>query len=203
LHVTIERNKARLFQLLLSKGAHPTGQNDNYDGWSPLMLAVHWKRDKMVTALLEAGARQGLPEALMLGNDKLVEDMLSNDPEIAFDTMPNNGSPLHFCATAKSVDLLIEIGVDPHQTSQYGTTPLDSAVGSKGDKKAVIDALRKHLGSDATNAGHLAAMGDLKGLQSWLSYHPDGLTKFLPFSGIHNLSSISPLNGGTRILFLG
>ena len=55
LHVTVERNKARLFQYLLERGADPSGQNDAYDGCSPLMLAVHWNRDKMISTLLEAG----------------------------------------------------------------------------------------------------------------------------------------------------
>jgi ankyrin repeat protein len=175
LHVAIEREKTTLFKMLLAAGADPSGDNAAYDGWSPLMLAAHWQRGAMITALLDAGARIALPEALMLGRDDRVAEILSQDPEGAFDTMPNQGTPLHFCTTGQAVSMLLAHGVNPHQTDQYGKTALDAAVGSKVPKPEVVIALQTHLGTAQTNAGHLAAMGDSAGLASWLAFHPDGL----------------------------
>ena len=69
LHLTIEAGEERIARLLLDAGADPSGNNEPYEGWSPLMLAVHWKRDALRDLLIERGAAIGLYKALMLGDD--------------------------------------------------------------------------------------------------------------------------------------
>ena len=44
LHVAIETKRRELFDLLLEAGADVNGSNDQYDHWSPLMLAINRKR---------------------------------------------------------------------------------------------------------------------------------------------------------------
>jgi ankyrin repeat protein len=77
LHVTIERAAGEVFDLLLSLGASPDGENDGYDGWSPLMLAASAGRTRMRETLLARGARIGVVEALLLADDARLERLLA------------------------------------------------------------------------------------------------------------------------------
>ncbi len=58
-----------MFRLLLEAGADVNGRNDEYDHWSPLMLAHNEERHDMRDELLRRGARVGLIEALLFGDD--------------------------------------------------------------------------------------------------------------------------------------
>jgi len=60
------------FERLLDAGANVDGDNQHYDGWSPLMRAVHWKRAEMRDELIRCGATIDLIAALMLGDDRRV-----------------------------------------------------------------------------------------------------------------------------------
>jgi ankyrin repeat protein len=65
LHVAIETKRRDLFDLLLEAGADVNGTNDEYDHWSPLMLARDSEREDMRDELIRRGARVGLMEALL------------------------------------------------------------------------------------------------------------------------------------------
>ena len=76
LHVAIETKRRDMFELLLEAGADVNGTNDQYDHWSPLMLTRDQDRDDMRDELLRRGARVGLMEALLFGDDARVEELL-------------------------------------------------------------------------------------------------------------------------------
>lgn len=67
LHVAIEAGHREIFDLLVEAGAEVGGRNDQYKGWSPLMLAIQRGREEMRDELMRRGAPVGLVEALMLG----------------------------------------------------------------------------------------------------------------------------------------
>jgi ankyrin repeat protein len=108
LHVAIESGRRDTFDLLLENGANVNGVNDGYDLWSPLMLAINRERTEMRDELMRRGARVGLLEALMLGDDQKVEPLLAGDtlPEIS----PNGGSLLAFARTTRAIDRLLALG---------------------------------------------------------------------------------------------
>lgn len=76
LHVAVESGRREVFDLLLASGADVDGQNDGYDHWSPLALAIDRDRSDMRRVLLGKGAAVGLLEALLLGDDAAVQRLL-------------------------------------------------------------------------------------------------------------------------------
>jgi Ankyrin repeat len=59
LHLAIEGGRRDLFDLLLEHGADVNGTNDQYDLWSPLMIAMNRDRADMRDELLGRGATSG------------------------------------------------------------------------------------------------------------------------------------------------
>ena len=121
LHVAIETKRRDMFDRLLAAGADPTGRNDAYDHWSPIMLAMNRDQPEMRDALIAAGARVGLVEALMMGDDHRVEGLLANGLP---DPVPNDGSILAFARTTAAIDLLLALGASATAKDRWGTTPL-------------------------------------------------------------------------------
>lgn len=132
LHVAIESGRRDVFDLLLEHGADVNGSNDEYDHWSPLMLAIHRNHGDMRDELLRRGARVGLLEALMLADDQRVDELLRADglPDIT----PNRGSILAFARTPHAIDALIELGANTTMKDRWGSTPIDamSRLGPRG-----------------------------------------------------------------------
>jgi len=130
LHVAIETKRRDMFDLLLEHGADVNGSNEQYDHWSPLMLAV--KQPDMRNELLGRGARVGLPEALMLADDSRVEELLR--PGTLPDIAPNGGSILAFARTPVAIDRLIALGARTDLKDCWGSTPIDamSRLGPRG-----------------------------------------------------------------------
>jgi ankyrin repeat protein len=139
LHVAIEGRRRDLFDLLLEHGADVSGANDDYDLWSPLMIAIDRKQLAMRDELIRRGARAGLVEALMLGDDARVEALLSGGvlPDIA----PNGGSLLAFARTPFAIDRLIALGAPTGVKDRWGSTPIDamSRLGERG--MALVDRM--------------------------------------------------------------
>jgi ankyrin repeat protein len=132
LHVAIESARPDLFDLLLARGADVNGRNDQYDHWSPLMLAINRDRAGMRDELLRRGARIGLIEALMMADDARVEEILdaSGLPAVA----PNGGSILAFARTTKAIDRLLALGAGIDTKDRWGSRPIDamSRLGARG-----------------------------------------------------------------------
>ena len=137
LHVAIESKRRDMVDLLLQHGADPDGANDSYDHWSPLMLAMNRDQGEMRDDLLRRGARVGLLEALMMGDDARVEQLLARHsakrdggPLIT----PNAGSILAFARTPFAIDRLIALGAPTDVKDRWGSTPIDamSRLGPRG-----------------------------------------------------------------------
>jgi ankyrin repeat protein len=157
LHVAIEGQRRDMFDLLLERGADVNGTNDQYDHWSPLMLAINRDNLGMRDELIARGARIGLLEALLLGDDAKVGEWLdaSGLPPIA----PNAGSILAFARTPYAIDRLIALGAPTDTKDRWGSTPIDamSRLGAPGK------ALMQHLMARGVQADarEYARLGDL------------------------------------------
>jgi ankyrin repeat protein len=133
LHLAVEGNRADLFALLLERGADVSGSNDDYDHWSPLMLSLNRGRAAMTEELLRRGARVGLPEALLLADDAVVNRLLGDGPLPSI--TPNGGSLLAFARTPWAIDRLLALGASADTKDRWGATPIDafSRLGRSGD----------------------------------------------------------------------
>ncbi len=169
LHVAVEGGRREIFDLLLEHGADVNGSNDQYDLWSPLMLAIDRDRDAMRDELLRRGARVGLLEALMLGDDGRVAELLGDGrlPEMA----PNGGSILAFARTTFAVDRLLALGTPAEVKDRWGSTPIDamSRMGRRGQ------ALVRHMVARgiAAEPQEYARLGDADTLARMVETDPD------------------------------
>jgi ankyrin repeat protein len=168
LHVAIEGGRRELFDLLLDRGADVNGRNDEYDHWSPLMLAMNRDRAAMRDELLRRGARIGFIEALMMSDDARVDEMLDTNglPAIT----PNGGSILAFARTTHAIDRLIALGARTDGKDRWGSTPLDamSRLGARGIP------LVSHMISRGVTASpkEYARLGDLETLAAMAAIDP-------------------------------
>jgi hypothetical protein len=131
LHVAIETKRRDMFDLLLAAGADPSGRNEDYDHWSPLMLTFSRDQPEMRTTLIARGAHIGLAEALLMQDDARVAALLNDGlPGVA----PNDGSLLAFARTPFAIDRLLELGASPTQKDRWGATPIEamSRAGAEG-----------------------------------------------------------------------
>ena len=132
LHVAIETGRREMIDLLLDAGADVSGDNGQYDAWSPLMLAIQRRRDGLPDVLRQRGARIGVVEALMLGDDELVGRLLQPGPSALASPPPSGGSLLSFARTTFAIDRLLALGVSPDTKDRWGTTPIESLSGLGG-----------------------------------------------------------------------
>lgn len=133
LHVAIETTRRDMIALILDAGADVNGNNDSYDHWSPLMLAINRDLSDVQAELIRRGAAITLLEALLLGDDARVDALLDRDglPAIA----PNGGSILSFARTTSAIDRLIALGARTDVQDRWGATPAEafSRLGSRGE----------------------------------------------------------------------
>ena len=161
LHVAIETTRRPMIALLLEHGADINGSNDDYDHWSPLMLAIHRRCDDVTEDLIARGAHIGLLEALMLGDDARVGRLLEANglPDVT----PNGGSLLAFARTPFAIDRLLDLGAPTDREDRWGARPIDaiSRLGAGGA------ALVRHLVARGVTASptEYARLGDLASIQ--------------------------------------
>jgi len=122
LHVAVESRHRDVFDVLLKAGADPDGRNHEYDHWSPLALAIDRGELGMRRALLDAGARTGLMEALLLGDDAAVAELLPGGRPVLPADGPNGGSWLALARTETAIDRLLELGADPRAPDRWGAS---------------------------------------------------------------------------------
>lgn len=165
LHVAVESRHREVFDLLLAAGADPAGRNGGYEGWSPLALAVDRGERGMQDALLAAGARVGLMEALLLGDDQAVARLLPGDRPALPPARANGGSWLALARTVTALDRLLELGADPHLPDRWGAAPVEalSRLGPAG--RSLVARLRAHgiaaAPQDYARLGDQAALAGL------------------------------------------
>lgn len=168
LHVAIEARRRDMFDLLLEHGADVNGSNDQYDHWSPLMLAVNRDVTPMRDELLARGARVGLPEALMLADDSRVGELLRSG--VLPDSAPNGGSILAFARTPFAIDRLIALGAPTDLEDRWGTKPID-AISRLGPRGQALVQYMTARGMAASPADY-ARLGDLTTLARLVESDP-------------------------------
>ena len=168
LHLAIEGQRRDMFDLLLERGADVSGTNDQYDHWSPLMLAINRDNPGMRDELIARGARIGIFEALLLADDAKVGELLDayGLPVIA----PNGGSILALARTPYAIDRLIALGAPTDTKDRWGSTPIDamSRLGAPG-KALMQHLIGKGLQADAKE---YARLGDLATLTRLVEAEP-------------------------------
>jgi ankyrin repeat protein len=170
LHVAIETKRRDMFDLLLDAGAGVNGTNGEYDHWSPLMLTSSEDRQDMRDELLRRGAREGLMEALMVGDDERVEELLRPGASALPAYAPNGGSVLNFARTTAAIDRLLELGLATDVKDRWGSTPVESMsrLGTRGQ------GLVRHLIARGVPAGpeEYARLGDRQTLAAMIEEDP-------------------------------
>jgi ankyrin repeat protein len=142
LHVSIETTRRDVFDLLLAAGADVNGDNRLYEHWSPVMVTYDKERPDMREVLLARGARIGVVEALMAGDDEAVRRMLQPG-RAALPPGPNGGSILAFARTPYAIDRLLELGAPLDIEDRWETTPMEafSRLGPRGQH--LVEHLRR------------------------------------------------------------
>ena len=170
LHLAIEANRHDMFDLALEHGADVDGDNREYTGWSPLMLAEYKQRPRMQRTLIERGAKIGLFEALLLGDDARVEKFLQPGAKALPKDKRGMDSLLHLARTPFAIDRLLELG-EPREARDYWN---ESPVGAMAKLGAEGAALVRHLqkrGFEVT-AEEYARLGDLDALSALFEKDP-------------------------------
>ena len=126
------------------------------------MLTRDQDRDDMRDELLRRGARVGLMEALLFGDDARVEELLRPGKAALPRDSPNGGSMLNFARTPFAIDRLLELGVSTGVKDRWGATPIESMsrLGRRGQP------LVQHLIARGVPAApeEYARLGDLQTL---------------------------------------
>ena len=165
LHLAIEQGNETLFGWLLEAGADINGTAAQYDGWNPLLLALYRRRQGMAAVLAERGASVGLPEALLMGDDRRADALLRADPGLIHAVMPSLASPLRFAVTPTAARRLLELGAPLEKKDRYGKTPLE-AIASEGAEER-LPVLRVLVEAGArTPPWVFAALGNLSRFQA-------------------------------------
>jgi ankyrin repeat protein len=188
LHLAVTWAQDEAVRVLLEAGAHPSGENEGYGGWSPLMIAASKGLDGIVRKLEDAGAYIGLYEGAALGRTRVVAEILSGNPERARHVTVDGTTPLHLAATAEVAELLLNAGALPNLRDGYGATPLDAAIARTGRRAEGAEGVARRLmaaGADVDVVSH-AALGDITRLGRELDDDPAALNA-------HNRPGATPL----------
>ena len=197
LHVAIESDNAPAFELLLNAGANVEGNNQHYDGWSPLMIAIHSKRAEMRDELIRRGAAIDLIAALMLGNDRRVVALLK-DSAVLDRPFPNDATPLHFASTVKSARLLLSHGVKIAAMDKYGKTAPQSWADAEPTSASLM-RLADSLGVKPTlDIFRATEQGRLTLVRKFISAGMDVNARF-PTGAQHTLLHAAAWNGNLPI----
>jgi ankyrin repeat protein len=114
--------------------------------------------------LVRRGARRGLVEALLAGDDGLVAELLAPGAAALPRDVPNGGSILMFARTPFAVDRLLALGVSADARDHWGTTPLEafSQLGERG--RPLVDRLLAR--GLCASPEQLARLGDRNALEA-------------------------------------
>jgi hypothetical protein len=170
LHMAIEGKSRAIFDLLVASGADVNGASADYGGWTPLMLAISAAQGEMRDELRRRGARVGLVEALLLGDDAHVERLLRDGPQALPDRVPGDASLLSFARTTWAIDRLLELGVPIDKQDQFRLTPKEtlSALGAAG--KPLVRHLEKR--GAPVRPREFARLGDLDRVAALVTQDP-------------------------------
>ena len=122
LQLAAEWGRLDILRLLLDAGAAPDAQGD-YDGWSPLHVALAKGRREAALLLLARRATLDAFAACLLDDEAALARVLREEPARARARGPNGATPLHFAATPGLVRALLAAGADPAAPDRRGNSP--------------------------------------------------------------------------------
>ena len=120
--------------------------------------------------LIERGARVGLAEALLIGDDARVEALLRPGRKALPRRGPNQGSILAFARTPFAIDRLLELGAPADEPDRWGTRPIEamSRIGPEG--RRLVEHMMKR-GIKAGAEDH-ARIGDIDTVRAMAAANP-------------------------------
>lgn len=170
IHVAIETKRHEMFDLLLAAGAKVDGDNRLYDHWSPVMLALAWDQPQFCGKLIEKGARIGLLEALLLGDDDLVERLLRFGLSAVPSDRPS-GSILGLARTSFAINRLLDVGASPDGVDRWGASAIEtlSRLGPRG-RPLVLQMMKRGVRAEPQE---YARLGDRDALAALGAGNPE------------------------------
>ena len=154
-----------MFDLLLAHGANIDGDNADYTNWSPLMLAAYKQRPRMRDVLVRRGAKIGLYEALLLGDDARTEELLRPGKSAIPEDRAGLGSLLHLARTPWAIDRLLDLGEPRDSRDYWNETAAGSMSKLGGDEARTLVRHLQNRGFDVS-AEEYARLGDLASLEA-------------------------------------
>ena len=169
LHYAVARGHRRIVRWLLARGASArpvAGESD----WAPLHFAAVPLRPDLVRLLIDHGAQMDIFVAAVLGNVRVVRQMLRNDPKLVTSRGPDGATPLHFAGSPGVAKALLAAGADPQARDAFHhQTPVEWTI----EKPKVVAVLAK---AGAEIDLHLAcALGDLRRVKAFVRNTPNAV----------------------------
>ncbi len=144
LHWAAATGNVAIARALLDAGGDVHGFGDAHEldviGWAT--GAPPERRDEMLALLVARGARHHIFSAIKLGNLRLIEKVVEENPaalERKMSRFEGGQTALHFAINRKRydiLDLLIELGADVDAKDMSGQSPLEMAM-LRGDQEAI------------------------------------------------------------------
>ena len=182
LHHAAERGAIQVAQLLVEAGADVNARDERGD--APIDHASHagpWKEQpatEIVRLLLEHGAEVDVFQAAGLGDVERLRARLDEAPEAVNAKDEQGRTPLYEAAhnlRVEAVELLLERGAEVGAATQWGETPLSTAIAHSWDEggPAVVRLLRA-AGATLSFRDALC-VGELERVKELLAESPERL----------------------------
>lgn len=146
LHWAAARGYLDVVRALLDAGGDVHGFGDDHAmdviGWATYLREPGDNPQDVLPLLLERGARHHIFSAITVGDPRLIQKLVEENPEALDRRMSpfeNGQTPLHFAIHRKRYDLLellIDLGADLEATDRNGQTAMDVAM-LRGDREAM------------------------------------------------------------------
>lgn len=174
LHWAAARGYLDVVRALLDAGGDVHGFGDDHAmdviGWATYFREPGGNPQDVLPLLLERGARHHIFSAITVGDPRLVQKLVEENPEALDRRMSpfeNGQTPLHFAIHRKRYDLLellIDLGADLEATDKNGQTAMDVAM-LRGDREAMtrLNAAGAKQPAAAPKADFRAEMAKLAG----------------------------------------
>ncbi|HET7217888.1 MAG TPA: ankyrin repeat domain-containing protein [Vicinamibacterales bacterium] len=118
LHYAVSRGHRRVVRWLLARGSSARPVAGEFD-WAPLHFAAVPPRPALVALLVKHGATMDIFTAAVLGDVRLVRQMLRQDPGLVASRGPDGATPLHFAGSPAVARALLAAGADPNQRDTF------------------------------------------------------------------------------------